>query len=152
MTDHDRPVIITAYGTPATQGSKRHVGKGIMVEASTRTRPWRETVKYAALEAMDGRHRIETAVAIAAIFAFDRPRAHHRTGIHAAELRPGAPLFPSTRNSGDLDKLLRCVCDAIVDGGVIRDDSLIVLVNARKVWAGWTLAIPGVRLIVKALP
>jgi len=152
MTDHDRPVIITAYGTPATQGSKRHVGKGIMVEASTRTRPWRETVKYAALEAMNGRHRIETPVTVTAIFTFDRPQAHYRTGIHATELRPGAPLFPATRDSGDIDKLLRAVLDAIVDGGVIRDDSLIVLVNARKVWAGWTLAIPGVRITVQALP
>ena len=44
MIAHDEPIIITAYGTPATQGSKRHIGKGIMVEASTRTRPWRETV------------------------------------------------------------------------------------------------------------
>ena len=97
MTDRDRPVIITAYGTPATQGSKRHVGKGIMVEASTRTRPWRETVKYAALEAMDGRHRIETPVTVTAIFAFDRPRAHYRSVVRAGliQVPEGRKIFPN---------------------------------------------------------
>ena len=152
MIAHDEPIIITAYGTPATQGSKRHIGKGIMVEASTRTRPWRETVKYAALETMHNRQRIDSAATITAIFTFDRPQSHYRTGIHKTELRAEVPRFPATRNSGDIDKLLRCAFDAIVDGGVIRDDSLIVLVNARKVWAGWTLSIPGVRLTVQALP
>lgn len=41
-------IDVVAYGTPAPQGSKRHVGNGVMVESSKRLRPWRQDVKAAA--------------------------------------------------------------------------------------------------------
>ena len=41
-------LTIVAYGQPAPQGSKRHVGKGVMVESSKKLRPWRQDVKAAA--------------------------------------------------------------------------------------------------------
>lgn len=37
-----------ALGAPAPQGSKRHVGRGVLIESSSKVRPWRETVKAAA--------------------------------------------------------------------------------------------------------
>ena len=52
------PVItIRVYGTPAPQGSKRHVGRGVMVESSKKVKPWREAVKQAALDLIGGYYK-----------------------------------------------------------------------------------------------
>jgi len=40
----------TVWGIAAPQGSKRHVGNGVMLESSDRVRPWRQDVRFAALE------------------------------------------------------------------------------------------------------
>lgn len=44
--------------------------------------------------------------------------------------------WPTTRHSGDIDKLLRSTFDAITQGGAIADDSRVVEVTARKVFPG----------------
>lgn len=41
-----------ASGTPAPQGSKRHVGRGIMIESSRKVRPWRAAVVAAAVASL----------------------------------------------------------------------------------------------------
>lgn len=146
------PITITAYGTPAMQGSKKHVGRGILIESSKRTRPWRETIKQAALDVMVLHDRHDGPVRVTAVFAFDRPLHHYRTGRNATVLRDSAPLWPANRGSGDVDKMLRACFDSLVDAGVMRDDSLVTSVLAEKVWAGEAhpaLHIPGVHLIVE---
>jgi Holliday junction resolvase RusA-like endonuclease len=45
----DPDLIVTVHGNPAPQGSKRHVGGGVMVEMSKAVKPWREAIKHAAL-------------------------------------------------------------------------------------------------------
>ena len=35
-------LTFTAYGIVAGQGSKRHVGNGVMIEQSKRVKPWRD--------------------------------------------------------------------------------------------------------------
>lgn len=42
---------------------------------------------------------------------------------------------PTTTDTGDVDKLLRLVCDALTKGGVIRDDCLIVDVTGSAWFA-----------------
>jgi Holliday junction resolvase RusA-like endonuclease len=42
-----RSANFTVIGLPAPQGSKRHVGKGVMIEMSKNVKPWREAVKWA---------------------------------------------------------------------------------------------------------
>ena len=43
-------VDLSVYGIdPAPQGSKRHIGKGRMVESSKRVGPWREAVRQSAV-------------------------------------------------------------------------------------------------------
>lgn len=153
--DLPAPIRLTVHGAPAGQGSKRHVGRGIMVEASKRTRPWRDAVKQAALDVMTVHDRLTGPVEIVLTFAFDRPRTHYRTGRNAHLLRDNAPLYPATRSSGDVDKLQRACFDALVDGGVLLDDALVATVVAEKVWAGETdhdLPIPGVQIVVTPLP
>ena len=39
-------LVVVVYGVPAPQGSKRHVGHGILVESSKKLRPWRDAVRW----------------------------------------------------------------------------------------------------------
>lgn len=41
-------LAFTVIGTPAPQGSKRHVGGGRMVESSKAVAPWRDSVAWTA--------------------------------------------------------------------------------------------------------
>lgn len=148
---------IVALGKPITQGSKRHVGNGVMVESSKYAKPWRERVHQAAIEALDGKARIEGPVNVRAIFYFDRPKTHYRTGANAHLLRDKAPVVPATRASGDIDKLLRSCLDSLTSAGVWQDDAQVVCAVASKVWTNSARAdypplhVPGVTIDVYPL-
>jgi len=120
-------LIIEVYGTPAPQGSKRHVGHGVMIESSKKVQPWREAVKYAALEQTRDylAAPLDGPVCIEAVFTFNKPRS-------APKKRR---TWPTTRSSGDLDKLLRSTFDALTDAAVWTDDSRVVDCHAYKVFA-----------------
>lgn len=123
------------HGTPAPQGSKRHVGRGIMVESSKKVAPWRVDVVHAALKAIEdigGWDTLTGPVAAHFTFYFPRPKSHYGTGRNADSLKSSAAERPTTRNTGDIDKLARSTCDALVSAGVIADDSLIVDLHAVK--------------------
>ena len=49
------------YGTPAPQGSKRHVGRGVMVESSKKVAPWRQDVVAAAAAGRTNREVAEAS-------------------------------------------------------------------------------------------
>jgi Holliday junction resolvase RusA-like endonuclease len=134
------------YGLPAPQGSKRHVGNGVMVESSKNVKPWREAVKHAALDT-EGRFG-KQPVAVWVTFYLPRPRGHFRTGKHANELRPAAPgPWPMTKP--DVDKLVRSTCDALKDAGVYHDDACVAVLDATKVYADHRP--PGANVTVKPL-
>ena len=57
MPAHERK--FTVHGLPAPQGSKRHVGKGVMVESSKYVKPWREAVKAETAELFEPHERSE---------------------------------------------------------------------------------------------
>jgi Holliday junction resolvase RusA-like endonuclease len=111
-------------GTPKPKGSLRHVGNGRMVEQLAGSAPWRERVLWAAKQAATSANlnRLEGPVWIAAHFYFIPPKSAPKSRV----------WWPTTRTSGDLDKLLRNLFDALVDASVIRDDSQIVDVIATK--------------------
>ena len=50
-------IFIPVIGIPAPQGSKRHVGHGIMIENSKRVKPWRQDVKEAKTRQTLAKHR-----------------------------------------------------------------------------------------------
>ena len=55
IADHLKPMVeIRVYGIPRPQGSKRHVGRGIMVESSRHVGQWRNDVMSAAATAHRG--------------------------------------------------------------------------------------------------
>lgn len=151
-------LVIDVFGTPAPQGSKRHVGNGVMVESSKKVKPWRMAVKYAAMDAcianlLDwSNFPAHTPVHVNVIFCFARPRFHYRTGRNAHLLRDGAPKYPSGRP--DLDKLLRSTLDALGEAGVFADDAQVCHVEASKAYVGahpLTLDRPGCVIQVWAL-
>lgn len=132
----------TAWGTPAPQGSKRHVGGGRMIESSKAVRPWRDAVKTAALAEMFLRLERDTGapvfgrgvpVTLSVRFYMKRPVSHYGTGRNAGVLKPSAPFAPTW--VPDLSKLVRSTEDAITDAGVWHDDSQVVTTYARKLYA-----------------
>lgn len=116
-------------GIPAAQGSKRHLGNGVMVESSKRVKPWRTDVRQAAIDHCP--EPITGPVALDLEFRFPRPKSHHGTGRNANQLKPSAPRAHTQKP--DLDKLARAIGDALA-GIAYRDDSQIIQTLARKAW------------------
>jgi crossover junction endodeoxyribonuclease RusA len=114
-------------GTPRPQGSKRHVGGGIMVESSKHVKNWRAFAKLKATIAMQGHDRIgkPNAVRLVIAFGFDRPQKHSTS----KGLRVNAPLYHTS--APDTDKLLRALLDSMT-GVVFEDDSQVAVINVRK--------------------
>ena len=107
-------------GKPAPQGSKRHVGRGILIESSREVGPWRERIALAAHNAMycAGQPILGCAVDVHLDFVMPRPKSTPRE-TPAAIKRP------------DVDKLARAALDAITSV-VIADDSQVVGLRATK--------------------
>lgn len=121
----------TVLGTPAPQGSKRHVGRGVMIESSKKVRPWREAVKASAPAGpcLDG------PIAVRMVFTVARPKSARR-----AEQVP--------YRTPDLSKLARATEDAITEAGLWADDARVAeYVRLAKAWPGFdseALHVPGV--------
>jgi crossover junction endodeoxyribonuclease RusA len=130
-------IEIVVHGLPRPQGSKRHVGNGIMREASAYVGEWRQDVAAAAARQYQG-PPLGGPLFLEIEFRFPRPKAHFGTGKRCNVLKSDAPLFVISRKYGDLSKLIRSTEDAIsATSGfpVVADDSLFVQVLARKVYA-----------------
>jgi len=117
-------------GNPAPAGSKRaftnpKTGHAMITDACKRSKPWKDSVKAAAIQAMQGREMFGRAVALDVAFYFIllRPKGHFGTGRNADRLRPSAPRYPATRP--DVLKYARAVEDACT-GVVWHDDAQIV--------------------------
>lgn len=118
-----RPVGDLSFFVPgkaAAQGSKRHVGRGVMVEMSKDLPAWRTAVADAARAAHQGRPTIDGPVAVALTIYLPRPK------------RSRFKVYPA--GPPDTDKLQRAVGDALTTSGVIRDDARIVHWDAWKIW------------------
>ena len=130
-------ILISVLGIPAAQGSKKHVGRGILVESSKKVAPWRQDVKYATLNVYK-KDPIDYAVSVSLEFIFPRPKGHFGTGRNKDKLKPSAPQFLTSHASGDIDKLCRSTLDglSVTSGGtVLKDDSLVVSLSAHKRYA-----------------
>lgn len=130
-------VVLNVHGHPAPQGSKRHVGRGIMVEASKKVQPWREAVVGEIIRSGHNGAAIGEPVSVAITFWVRRPKSHLNA---IGNVKPSAPTVPTARNGGDIDKLVRSTLDALVQGALLEDDSIVVDLTARKRYA--TLAHP----------
>ena len=119
-------------GTPRPQGSKRSLGKGIMVEQSRHLKPWRERVFWAAKEQQP--QLLSGPALVNCQFFFHRPKSHFGVGKNKDRLKLSAPIYPANRNAGDIDKLCRAILDALT-GICFEDDSQVVALKASKQFA-----------------
>lgn len=131
-------IEIRVIGMPAPQGSKSFKGyrngRGIMIESSKKVKPWREAVKWAAIETkvmMPGNDPVVCEM----VFSLPRPKSAPKSVQHPFR-KP------------DLSKLVRSTEDALTEAGVWGDDARVVgFGNTRKVFAGGSdpdsLPVPG---------
>lgn len=108
-------------GNPAPQGSKRHVGRGVMVESSKAVKPWRSDIRSACLDG-DGQPLayFDGPVTVRLDFVMRRPSSTPKKRTPPAIKKP------------DIDKLARAVLDAIGSAGCWRDDSQVVRLSLTK--------------------
>ncbi|GGW99542.1 RusA family crossover junction endodeoxyribonuclease [Streptomyces chryseus] len=128
-------LVVVVRGLPGPQGSKRHVGNGVMIESSAKVKPWRADVVSAAVEArekIEGFAKLSGPLRVDLVFSFDRPKGHMGSGRNATVVRPSAPLRPHVKP--DLSKLVRSTEDALTTAGVYQDDALIVEYGQLGKW------------------
>lgn len=130
------PTRFRVEGIPAPQGSKRHVGNGVLIESSKALKPWRERVAWTARE-----HHVPLrtgAVIVHLAFVMPRPVSTPKRRTPPALRKP------------DLDKLVRGVFDAL-SGLCFEDDARVVDLRATKRLAAIGEK-PGVTVTVSDLP
>jgi len=125
----------TVYGKPAQMGSKKAFVRGgraiITDDNSDKRKQWANAVSSKAAEVMAGATVISSPVSLQVIFFFGRPKSHFGSGRNASQLKASAPERHA--QTPDLDKLVRCLGDALT-GIVYRDDSQIVALSAERRW------------------
>ena len=103
---------------PAPQGSKKHIGNGIMVESCKNLKPWRNFVACAAVDA--GVTMMRGPVRLSIVFLFTRPKGHFKKD---GKLKPSAPVHHCVKP--DVSKILRSTEDAL-SKLAYEDDARIV--------------------------
>lgn len=140
---------IVAHGLPAPQGSKRFVGvskagRGVLVESSAKVKPWRESVRYAALRAREACGMpapLDGPLRVRMVFTLPKPKS-------APKRRQTLP-----DRTPDLSKLVRSTEDALTDAGIWADDARVVECAAAKTYpneAEQALSSPGVWIEIEA--
>lgn len=109
---------------PAPQGSKSHVGRGVMIESCKQVKPWRLLVTHAALAT--GLPIIRGPVSVSIVFLFLRPKGHFTA---KGLLKASAPAHHAVKPDGS--KLLRSTEDALT-GSLLEDDARIVSGSFQK--------------------
>ena len=119
--------IISVKGMEsAPQGSKKHVGNGIMVETSKRLKSWRKQVNFETKLVVSD--IIKEPVEVDVVFWFKRPKLHY---LPNNMLRQSAPVYITNKNKGDLDKHCRPLLDSLTKSA-FADDSQVVSLHAVK--------------------
>ncbi|MGW0014718.1 RusA family crossover junction endodeoxyribonuclease [Streptomyces tendae] len=134
-TERQLRLTIVVHGRPAPQGSKRYAGhrlnsasgrrSAVLVEQSKRVKPWRALVTRAAMDTiLDSGLTAPLDGPLEADIVF--------TVLKPASAPKRRRTWPTTRHSGDVDKLIRSTFDGIADAEAVVDDSRIIAVTARK--------------------
>jgi len=133
---------------PAPQGSKRHVGRGRLIEVSKRVKPWRQAVAKSAKQQMREQkfNLILSACSVYIEFRFKRPKSHFKTN---GQLKANAPQHCIVKRN-DIDKCCRSTLDALSDVA-FTDDCLVVSLSAEKRYCFGSEP-PGALIKICALP
>ena len=129
---------------PATQGSKKYVGTRrtasgnnipLIVESHPGLPKFRKAVTDAIVDSNGEGLRFVGAVRVSATFYLPKPKT-------------SANRFPVNQRSGDLDKYLRALMDAVTKSELWGDDSQVVEIEAYKLYA---IGEPGVIVTITAI-
>jgi Holliday junction resolvase RusA-like endonuclease len=129
-------IHFTVYGTPAQMGSKKafyseKLKRAFVTDDNSKARKsWANAVSTAAAETMNGDDLLDGPVRLVVRFYFARPKGHYSTS-KAGGLKASAPELHS--QSPDLDKLIRCLNDALT-GIVFRDDKQVWSIASERHW------------------
>lgn len=115
------PVLLDVFipGHPATQGSKRHVGNGRMIEMDKKLPAWRQAIKLVCGIKYKG-EPIDRPVKVTAVFYLPRPKR---------------PRWDVPGTAVDTDKLCRALGDGLEQAGVLKNDARIIHWDAREQYA-----------------
>ena len=128
-------VSLSVTGDPASQGSHAIMQGRIVQVNSKKHKAWRNAITQTALATLPADWEpIDEPCELIVNFYMPKPASVKRS-------------LPTV--SPDLDKLIRAVGDSLTDSGVVVDDSRIVRISARKLYA---IGIePGATILVKTL-
>jgi len=128
-------VSLSVTGDPASQGSHAIMQGRIVQVNSSKHKAWRKAIVQEAIATLpDDWQPIDEPCELIVNFYLPKPKTVGRQ-------------LPSV--SPDLDKLIRAVGDSLTDSGVVIDDSRIVRISARKLYAEGIA--PGATIQVKTL-
>ena len=128
-------VSLSVIGNPASQGSHAIMYGRIVQVNSSKHKAWRKAIVQEAIATLpDDWQPIDEPCELIVNFYLPKPKTVDRQ-------------LPSV--SPDLDKLIRAVGDSLTDSGVVTDDSRIVRISARKLYAEGIQ--PGASIQVKTL-
>jgi Holliday junction resolvase RusA-like endonuclease len=128
-------VSLSVTGDPASQGSHAIIHGRIVQVNSSKHKAWRKAIVQEAIATLpDDWQPIDEPCELIVNFYLPKPKTVDRQ-------------LPSV--SPDLDKLIRAVGDSLTDSGVVIDDSRIVRISARKLYAEGIQ--PGATIQVKTL-
>jgi Holliday junction resolvase RusA-like endonuclease len=126
---------ISVVGDPASQGSHAIINGRIVQVNSKKHKAWRTAIVSTCIDNLpEGWEPLDEPVELIVNFYMLKPSSVKRS-------------LPSV--APDLDKLVRAVGDALAIGGVYTDDSRIVRISARKVYAQGIE--PGASISVKTI-
>jgi Holliday junction resolvase RusA-like endonuclease len=128
-------VSLSVTGDPASQGSHAIMHGRIVQVNSSKHKAWRKAIVQEAIATLPNDWQpIDEPCELIVNFYLPKPKTVDRQ-------------LPSV--SPDLDKLIRAVGDSLTDSGVVIDDSRIVRISARKLYAEGIQ--PGATIQVKTL-
>ena len=116
-------LVVTVSGTPAPQGSKRHVGNGRMIESSKALKPWRKLVTDTVTANLGDWQCTKDPIKLSIEFEITRPKAV------ANPKRNTWREHPTVKP--DVDKLARAILDSLT-GVVYHDDSQVIKLTVSK--------------------
>lgn len=114
--------MIKVLGVPAAKGSMKCIGSvggrhhQLVEQNAKKIKPWRDLVTQAGKRALAKHGQLDGPIIIEAVFTVPRP-----VSVPLAKRE-----WPITRSSGDGDKALRLILDALDDAGLYGDDAQIV--------------------------
>lgn len=136
---NERRVSFVVYSRAAPQGSKRHIGNGVMIESSKRVKPFRADVRKAAESAaLPPDWPMAAPMRVGMRFHFARPKSHFKG--NGVALSKSAPEEATSHGLGDLEKLARSVNDAL-STVLFNDDRQVVEMHLAKAYDSEDLVI-----------